>query len=155
MMKIGILNIGGTILGSSRTPFKTIGVMEDGVDKVKEMKKTYRELKLDCLVVLGGNGSQKTANLLREEGLNIIALPKTIDNDLWGTDITFGFQSAVHTISMLLFLQSRKGNGKGKNSQFQNNTLTNSLYAQWVPKVLSLTFVDKVGRRLPLYLTIM
>lgn len=118
MMKIGILNIGGTILGSSRTPFKTIGEMEDGVDKVKEMKKTYRELKLDCLVVLGGNGSQKTANLLREEGLNIIALPKTIDNDLWGTDITFGFQSAVHTISMLLFLQSRKGNGKGKNSQF-------------------------------------
>lgn len=91
----GILNIGGTILGSSRTPFKTIGDMEDGVDKVKEMKKTYRELKLDCLVVLGGNGSQKTANLLREEGLNIIALPKTIDNDLWGTDITFGFQSAV------------------------------------------------------------
>lgn len=118
MMKIGILNIGGTILGSSRTPFKTIGDMEDGVDKVKEMKKTYRELKLDCLVVLGGNGSQKTANLLREEGLNIIALPKNIDNDLWGTDITFGFQSAVHTISMLLFLQSRKGNGKGKNSQF-------------------------------------
>ena len=85
MMRIGILNIGGTILGSSRTPFKTIGEMEDGVDKVKEMKKTYRELKLDCLVVLGGNGSQKTANLLREEGLNIIALPKTIDNDLWGT----------------------------------------------------------------------
>ena len=82
MMRIGILNIGGTILGSSRTPFKTIGEMEDGVDKVKEMKKTYRELKLDCLVVLGGNGSQKTANLLREEGLNIIALPKTIDNDL-------------------------------------------------------------------------
>ena len=59
MMKIGILNIGGTILGSSRTPFKTIGEMEDGVDKVKEMKKTYRELKLDCLVVLGENGSQK------------------------------------------------------------------------------------------------
>ena len=85
MIRIGILNIGGTILGSSRTPFKTIGEMEDGVDKVKEMKKTYRELKLDCLVVLGGNGSQKTANLLREEGLNIIALPKTIDNDLWGT----------------------------------------------------------------------
>ena len=53
MMRIGILNIGGTILGSSRTPFKTIGEMEDGVDKVKEMKKTYRELKLDCLVVLG------------------------------------------------------------------------------------------------------
>ena len=59
------------------------------------MKSTYRYLDLDCLVVLGGNGSQKTANLLREEGLNIVSLPKTIDNDLWGTDMTFGFQSAV------------------------------------------------------------
>ena len=91
----GILNVGGTILGSSRTPFKTIGNKDDGIDKVKEMKKNYKELKLDCLVVLGGNGSHKTANLLREQGLNIISLPKTIDNDLWGTDISFGFQSAV------------------------------------------------------------
>ena len=47
------------------------------------------------LVVLGGNGTHKTANLLREEGLNVVTLPKTIDNDLWGTDMTFGFQSAV------------------------------------------------------------
>ena len=46
-------------------------------------------------MVLGGNGTHKTANLLREEGLNVITLPKTIDNDLWGTDMTFGFQSAV------------------------------------------------------------
>ena len=45
-----------------------------------------RKLRLECLVVLGGNGSQKTANLLSEEGLNVIGLPKTIDNDLWGTD---------------------------------------------------------------------
>ena len=68
---------------------------EDGIDKVKAMKETYHKLDLDCLVVLGGNGSQKTANLLSEEGLNVIGLPKTIDNDLWGTDMTFGFQSAV------------------------------------------------------------
>ena len=68
---------------------------EDGLDKVKSMKDTYKKLKLDCLCVLGGNGSQKTANLLSEEGLNVIGLPKTIDNDLWGTDMTFGFQSAV------------------------------------------------------------
>ena len=47
-------------------------------------------------LLLGGNGSQKTANLLSEEGLNVIGLPKTIDNDLWGTDMTFGFQSAVN-----------------------------------------------------------
>ena len=93
----GILTKGGTILGSSRQPFKLMNVpTEDGLDKVKAMKDTYKKLKLDCLVVLGGNGSQKTANLLSEEGLNVIGLPKTIDNDLWGTDMTFGFQSAVN-----------------------------------------------------------
>ena len=93
----GILTKGGTILGSSRQPFKLMRVPdENGLDKVEAMKQTYRKLKLDCLVVLGGNGSQKTANLLREEGLNIVSLPKTIDNDLWGTDMTFGFQSAVN-----------------------------------------------------------
>ncbi len=92
----GLLTIGGTILGSSRTPFKQIREPdENGLDKVEAMKYTYRRLRLDCLVVLGGNGSQKTANLLSQEGLNIIGLPKTIDNDLWGTDTTFGFQSAV------------------------------------------------------------
>lgn len=92
----GILTIGGTILGTSRTPFKSIRVPdENGLDKVDAMKRNYKKLKLDCLVILGGNGSQKTANLLREEGLNIVSLPKTIDNDLWGTDMSFGFQSAV------------------------------------------------------------
>ncbi|MFV0364844.1 MAG: 6-phosphofructokinase [Suipraeoptans sp.] len=92
----GILTHGGTILGTSRQPFKLMRVPdENGVDKVEEMKHTYFKLHLDCLVVLGGNGTHKTANLLREEGLNVVTLPKTIDNDLWGTDMTFGFQSAV------------------------------------------------------------
>lgn len=92
----GILTKGGTILGSSRTPFKTITEPdENGVDKIEAMKHTYHKLGLDCLVILGGNGTHKTANLLRTEGLNIVTLPKTIDNDLWGTDMTFGFQSAV------------------------------------------------------------
>ena len=68
---------------------------EKGLDKVEAMKQTYYKLCLDCLVILGGNGTQKTANLLREEGLNVIHLPKTIDNDIFGTDMTFGFQSAV------------------------------------------------------------
>ena len=91
-----ILTVGGTILGTSRVPFKTIhDPLPDGRDKVASMKQTYYKLQLDCLVVLGGNGSVKTANLLSQEGLNIITLPKTIDNDLWGTDMTFGFQSAV------------------------------------------------------------
>lgn len=92
----GILTKGGTILGTSRTPFKTIREPDEkGLDKVDAMKQNYYKLQLDCLVILGGNGTHKTANLLREEGLNIITLPKTIDNDLWGTDMTFGFQSAV------------------------------------------------------------
>lgn len=92
----GILTRGGTILGTSRQPFKLMRTPdENGLDKVEAMKATYNYLGLDCLVVLGGNGSQKTANMLSEEGLNIVSLPKTIDNDLWGTDMTFGFQSAV------------------------------------------------------------
>ena len=92
----GILTVGGTIIGTSRTPFKLIHEPdENGIDKVESMKKNYKKLKLDCLVILGGNGTHKTANLLREEGLNVVTLPKTIDNDLWGTDMTFGFQSAV------------------------------------------------------------
>ena len=92
----GILTKGGTMLGTSRQPFKLMRVPdENGLDKVELMRHTYYKLKLDALVVLGGNGSQKTANLLSQEGLNVIGLPKTIDNDLWGTDMTFGFQSAV------------------------------------------------------------
>lgn len=92
----GILTKGGTILGTSRTPFKTIQDPDpDGLNKVEAMKQNYYKLQLDCLVILGGNGTHKTANLLRKEGLNIVTLPKTIDNDLWGTDMTFGFQSAV------------------------------------------------------------
>ncbi len=93
----GILTKGGTILGTSRTPFKQIREPdENGLDKVEAMKQTYHKLKLDCLVILGGNGTHKTANLLYQEGLNVVTLPKTIDNDLWGTDNTFGFQSAVN-----------------------------------------------------------
>ena len=93
----GILTRGGTILGTKRQPFKMMKVIgDDNVDKVKNMKKTYQDQKLDCLLTLGGNGTHKTANLLRQEGLNIVTLPKTIDNDLWGTDMTFGFQSAVN-----------------------------------------------------------
>lgn len=93
----GILTKGGTILGSSEQPFKLMRVPdENGLDKVEAMKANYKKLGLDCLVILGGNGTQKTANLLREEGLNIIHLPKTIDNDIYGTDITFGFYSAIN-----------------------------------------------------------
>lgn len=99
----GILTLGGTILGTSRQPFKKMRVIsEEGLDKVKEMKQHYEKMKLDCLVVLGGNGTHKTANLLSSEGLNVIALPKTIDNDIWLTDVTFGFHTAVDIATEVL-----------------------------------------------------
>ncbi|NLG24223.1 MAG: 6-phosphofructokinase [Clostridiales bacterium] len=92
----GILTRGGTILGTSRQPFRNMRVIgEDHVDKVAQMKSNYKQMRLDCLVALGGNGTHKTAHLLSCEGLNVIGLPKTIDNDLWGTDVTFGFHTAV------------------------------------------------------------
>ena len=92
----GILTRGGTILGTKRQPFKMMQVIgEDNVDKVKCMKETYKKQKLDCLLTLGGNGTHKTSRLLADEGLNVIGLPKTIDNDIYGTDVTFGFHSAV------------------------------------------------------------
>ena len=92
----GILTLGGTILGTSRRPFKLMNVIgEDKVDKVKNMKENYKKMGLDCLLILGGNGTHKTAALLSGEGLNVIGLPKTIDNDLYGTDVTFGFHSAL------------------------------------------------------------
>ncbi|MDC1105727.1 ATP-dependent 6-phosphofructokinase [Prolixibacteraceae bacterium] len=90
----GILTLGGTILGTSREkPFKVD--KENPIDKVALIKENYKELELDCVVCLGGNGTMKTANKLQQEGLNVIGLPKTIDNDVYGTDRTFGFDSAV------------------------------------------------------------
>lgn len=92
----GILTQGGTILGTKRQPFKMISsIGEDNIDRVKQMKETYKKQKLDCLLTLGGNGTHKTANLLSKEGLNVIGLPKTIDNDIFGTEVTFGFHTAV------------------------------------------------------------
>ena len=94
----GILTLGGTILGTSREkPFKMIKNGKKVVDKERPemIKKNYKELGLDCVVCIGGNGTMKTAAMLEREGLNVIGIPKTIDNDVWGTDITFGFDSAV------------------------------------------------------------
>jgi 6-phosphofructokinase 1 len=92
----GILTLGGTILGTSREkPFgKSTPTPE--IDKPRLIKEHYNQAKLDCLVCIGGNGTMKTAGLLSKEGLNIIGIPKTIDNDVWGTDVTFGFDSAVN-----------------------------------------------------------
>ena len=91
----GILTLGGTILGTSREkPFKKTSII-NSVDKPKLIKKHYKELELDCIVCIGGNGTMQTAALLSETGLNVVGIPKTIDNDVWGTDLSFGFTSAV------------------------------------------------------------
>ena len=93
----GILTMGGTILGTSREkPFKSTGKKKNDVNKPDLIKKHYEKLGLDCLVCIGGNGTLKTASLLSKEGLHVVGIPKTIDNDVWGTDITFGFDSAVN-----------------------------------------------------------
>ena len=93
----GILTEGGTILGTSRqnyVPGKDI-VDDKGNSVIPSMLQTYNRLNLDCPVIMGGNGTQKSAKLIADAGMNVITLPKTIDNDIWGTDTTFGFQSAV------------------------------------------------------------
>lgn len=90
----GLLNLGGTVLGTSRVkPFKKD---EYGVDKSQQIIDNIHELGLDCIVCIGGNGTQKTAARFAEIGVNIVSVPKTIDNDIWGTDFSFGFDSAVH-----------------------------------------------------------
>ena len=93
----GILARGGTILGASREkPFKDRGWRNaDGSGAVECIKKNYKDLRLDCLAVLGGNGSQTTADMLANEGLNIIGIPKTIDNDIVHNDMSFGFHTAL------------------------------------------------------------
>lgn len=95
----GILTLGGTILGTSRQAFKEMDKAADthfDETRLEAMVRNYKTQRLDALVVLGGNGSHKSAYALSQEGLNVITLPKTIDNDLWGTEMTFGFQSAVN-----------------------------------------------------------
>ena len=105
----GILTTGGTIFGTKRTPFKKMQIVEeDNVDKVKSMKDTYKKQKLDCLLTLG------TANLLSEEGLNVIGLPKTIDNDIWGTSVTFGFHTAVNTATDVIDRLHSTANSHGR-----------------------------------------
>ncbi|MYZ35702.1 MULTISPECIES: 6-phosphofructokinase [unclassified Streptomyces] len=86
----GILPLGGTILGSSRTnPLR----VEDGVDRVRDTLSAHA---IDALVVIGGEDTLGVANALSHEGVKLIGIPKTIDNDVGGTDYTFGFDTAVN-----------------------------------------------------------
>jgi 6-phosphofructokinase 1 len=91
----GILTVGGTILGTSRD--KPHRMLIDGRtrDMTQTIKENYKKLNLDALVCLGGGGTQKSALHLADAGLNIVTLPKTIDNDVAMTDSTFGFATAL------------------------------------------------------------
>jgi 6-phosphofructokinase 1 len=91
----GILTLGGTILGTSNiaNPFRYYG--RGGADVSRSVLQYYHELGLDVLVAIGGDGTMSILHQLQEIGLRCIGVPKTIDNDLMGTDRTFGFDTAV------------------------------------------------------------
>jgi 6-phosphofructokinase 1 len=91
----GILTIGGTILGTSRDKPNKMPVGNQILDMTDAMVDTYEKHHLDCLVCMGGGGTHKSALLLMERGLNVVTLPKTIDNDVAKTDVTFGFDTAM------------------------------------------------------------
>lgn len=94
----GILTLGGTILGTSRQSNNNMRNLDEYMESMaSRMVENYRKMKLDCIVTLGGNGTHMSADMLSQEGLNVIGLPKTIDNDIWGTEMCFGFQTAVDT----------------------------------------------------------
>lgn len=91
----GILTRGGTILGASNKANPFSYYRRGNADVSAEALKTYRSLGLDGLVAIGGDGTMSIAHGLSEMGMNIVGVPKTIDNDLVGTDETFGFDTAV------------------------------------------------------------
>ncbi len=91
----GILTVGGTILGTSRDKPHRMVIDGRTKDMTEVIKKNYEEWGLDCVVCLGGGGTQKNALRLKQAGLNVITLPKTIDNDVGMTDATFGFATAL------------------------------------------------------------
>jgi ATP-dependent phosphofructokinase / diphosphate-dependent phosphofructokinase len=91
----GILTLGGTILGTSRTKIHKVKVGEKTVDMTDLAIQNIANRHIDCLVCLGGGGTQKNALNLAKAGINVVTLPKTIDNDVWGTDITFGYDTAL------------------------------------------------------------
>ena len=91
----GILTDGGTILGTSRDKPHKMPVGGKVLDMTDSVVETYAKHRLDCLVCIGGGGTQKNAHRLAKAGLNVITLAKTIDNDVAGTDVTFGFDTAL------------------------------------------------------------
>ncbi len=93
----GLLTHGGTILGTSRDKPHKMQMGRQVMDMTAAAVDNARRLGIDCLVCLGGGGTQKNAlHFSQVGGMNVITLPKTIDNDVWGTDISFGFDSAMY-----------------------------------------------------------
>jgi len=103
----GILDLGGTILGSSNKgdpfhwPIERDNKIEI-IDKSEAAVKNYQAWNLDALIAIGGDGTMHICNELSQKGLNIVGVPKTIDNDLNATDITFGHDSAIYVVMMAL-----------------------------------------------------
>ncbi len=91
----GILTMGGTLLGTSRDKPHKMPMGGKVMDMTKTAVENAKRMQIDCLVCLGGAGTQKNAMRLKEAGLDVLTLPKTIDNDVVGTDITFGFDTAL------------------------------------------------------------
>ncbi len=94
-MLSGILTLGGTILGTSRDKPHKMPMGGKIVDMTDVIVENYYKNHLDVLVCLGGGGTLKNAYRLVKKGINVIHLPKTIDNDIVGTDVTFGFDTAM------------------------------------------------------------
>lgn len=92
----GILTVGGTILGTSRDKPHKMPIGGKFRDMTDVMVENYHNHHLDALVCLGGGGTAKNAYRLAQKGVNVICLPKTIDNDVSGTDITFGYDTALN-----------------------------------------------------------
>jgi 6-phosphofructokinase 1 len=91
----GILTLGGTLLGTSRDKPHKMPMGGQVLDMTATAVANARKLGIDCLVCLGGGGTQKNALQLSKAGLPVVTLPKTIDNDVYGTDVTFGFDTAL------------------------------------------------------------
>ncbi|MBX3179614.1 MAG: ATP-dependent 6-phosphofructokinase [Candidatus Hydrogenedentes bacterium] len=94
----GLLTVGGTVLKTSRNKPHKMPAADGGTrDMTGAAIETYRRMRLDCLFCLGGGGTQKNAyHLMKEGGINVITAPKTIDNDVWGTDTCFGFDTGMY-----------------------------------------------------------
>ena len=111
-----LISQGGTILGTSRVkPFKNpMPAPDTGLLPVERIRETFKKNNFDALVCLGGNGTNTTASLLYDEGFNVIGLPKTIDNDICGTDETFGFHTAIDVATEGLYTMRTTAKSHGR-----------------------------------------